>query len=112
MGMSVDVLKNPKGDFTINGISSRSIELCIVNVRGYDEPSDTRPAALLLDNGYGNPAIFPAIQNEAGEWVKKPAHWMFGGNVAYCADSRFSAACNAISKNFMGGVYIFDRREF
>lgn len=103
MGMIVYVYRNPLGDCTNNGASSRVGRFCVTNIEGPFEPTDDAPAARLIRGPYDSLRLVPQALIDAKAWV------MFGGNLAMTSDSRFSAAVKA-----MGGadaVKIFDRVE-
>ncbi|AGR48019.1 hypothetical protein PHIM7_300 [Sinorhizobium phage phiM7] len=112
MGLTVNVYKSGTYDCTLNGISSRTDRICVVNMSGPFEPDESTPAAILVVNPVGNPVIKPAIQRESdGEWVVAPGWWMNGGNLAASSDSRFGEAVRKLNPGFYGGLYIHDRQE-
>jgi hypothetical protein len=105
MGLIVDIYKNNGADCTANGISSKSNELCIINIKAPFNPDKDRPAALLVKGNLPNTVrIIPANINEDKTWT------MFGGNFAYSSDSRFNEAVEKLAK-FRGAVQIHDRIE-
>jgi hypothetical protein len=113
MGLSVSVYKFPLGDCTLNGISGRAADLCLVNVEGPSKPSPTQPAALLVrGNGRGLVKIVPAEWRDIGEWGPVAGWTMMGGNYASTSDSRFHEAVRKITGNeSYGAVPIHDRIE-
>ena len=116
MGLSVSVYKFPLGDCTLNGISSKAADLCLVNVEGPSKPSPEQPAAMLVrGNGRGLVKIVPAEYLEIGEYVEMhpTKKWcMMGGNYASTSDSRFHRAVEAITgAPSYGAVPIHDRIE-
>lgn len=98
MGLLVSVYRSPGLDCTNGGVSSTADTLCIVNIDGPFEPSDTHPAARLIRSG----GIARIIPEQPGEGVGP----MFGGHFAATSDSRFSRAVG-----FYGAVPIHDRWE-
>ena len=115
MGLNVSVFKNPLGDCTLNGISSKVFDLCLVNVDGPSKPSVEQPAAMLVPgNGRGLVKIVPAMPdgNRVGNWVPRPEWCMMGGNYAATSDSRFHEAVRKITGGeSYGAVPIHDRIE-
>lgn len=111
MGLTVSVYKTGNYDCTLNGISSRTDTICVVNIDGPFEPGDGYPAAILTTNPVGNPVIKPAVKRADGEWVVAPGWWMNGGNLASTSDSRFGEAVRKINPGFYGGLCIHDRKE-
>lgn len=105
-------------DCSLNGISARFPQLCLVNVEGPFEPSDEYPAALLVKGNLpGTLKIIPAHKDYKSmklqpEWEPIPGWHMFGGNYAAASDSRFGEACRKIlGHEFYGAVAIHDRKE-
>jgi len=110
MGLIVGVFKNPYGDCTSGGISSRYKELTVVNIDGPFHPAENRPPVALVDGPLGTKRIVPVLGNEdegyqqvAPEGFVGP---MMGGNYAATSDSRFGQAVG-----FYGAVAIHDRLE-
>jgi hypothetical protein len=104
MGLTVNVYKNGY-DCTLNGISSKCNELCLINVDGPFNPNDDKPAALLVPGNLPNTVkIIPANVNQDKTWV------MDGGNFAYSSDARFNNAVEKIA-GYRGAVSIHDRIE-
>lgn len=119
MGLILNVFRDASGmDCTRQGISSKFDTFTVVNVSGPFEPTETRPAVMLVQ-GYGrsltgrNPMIVEAEQVD-GEWRqanpgKRPMH---GGNFAWTCDSRFREALTDITNEcWHGPVMIMDRFE-
>lgn len=105
MGLLVDVYRTKGRDCTNGGISSGFDTLCLVNVPGPFDPSDSAPAAMLV-KGYaaGTVRVVPA---DIGD-----CRTTFGGNFAATSDSRFGEAVrNLIGGEFYGAVAIHDRFE-
>lgn len=114
MGLNVSVFRNPLGNFTNNGISSKVTELCIVNIKGPSDPSCYAPAALLVKgNLKGIVHIVPAAKN-GDRWQPATGWAMMGGNYAATSDSRFTEAIESLNGGhpFYGAVAIHDRYEF
>jgi hypothetical protein len=125
MGLIVDVYRNAasKYDCTNGGATGRARELTLVNVEGPFEPTEDRPAALLLAGAM--PGIVrivmaePALPDEDGAfdgWRPLRAAGlcgpMMGGNYAATSDSRFSEAIEkTIGHRFYGAVQVHDRYE-
>ncbi|MBQ6734861.1 MAG: hypothetical protein IJR00_08135 [Lachnospiraceae bacterium] len=112
--LTIEVYKdNAIGDCTNGGISGRFNTLLLACKRGpwHFESEKETPLNLcmverrqLFSVTYTD--IIPAAINDAGEVVPRPGWWMFGGNIAYTSDNRFSEA--------VGHSYplkIRDRRE-
>lgn len=115
MGLVVSVFKNPLGDCTNSGISSKSKELLLVNVEG---PTDNdhpgyQKAMLVPGNGPGLVKIVPALYVRVAEkWQKDPRWCMMGGNYAATSDCRFHEAVRHITGGASyGAVPIHDRIE-
>jgi|TARA_B110000285_G_scaffold215891_1_gene262667 hypothetical protein len=115
MGMLVNVYKTSYGaepfgdvDCTAGGISSKSNMLCVTNVDGPFEPSEDRPAAVLvMAEPIGGMKILRIEPENAGKkWT------CFGGNYAGCSDSRFNEKCRELlGSSWYGAVAIHDRIE-
>jgi|TARA_B100001094_G_C17857891_1_gene635941 hypothetical protein len=106
MGLNISVYSNSDTyDCTLNGVTSRYDQLCVVNVEGPDSPSATAPAVNLVKGNL--PGIAKIVPEEAGKkWV------MFGGNYAATSDSRFTQAVEKITGNpHSGAVPVHDRVE-
>ena len=104
MGLNVNVYKSIY-DCTLNGMTSRHDQLCLINVDGPFNPDNDKPAALLVPGNLPNTVkIIPANVNEDKTWV------MFGGNFAYSSDARFNNAVEKIA-GYRGAVSIHDRIE-
>jgi hypothetical protein len=74
MGLHIDVFRASQGgshiDCTMDGISSKADQLCIVNVPGPCNPSDAIPAAMLVKgNVPGTVKIVPAVK-PGNEWIE------------------------------------------
>ena len=113
MGLNVSVYKFPLGDCTLDGISSKAKELCLVNVDGPCSPDRATPAAMLVPgNGRGLVKIVPAILDDKKQYSPDP-HWvMMGGNYASTSDGRFHRAVEKITGGASyGAVPIHDRIE-
>lgn len=111
MGLLADVYKNPLGDCTNNGVSSGVQSLCVVNMEGPFNPDVYAPAVMVEEHHSGCLRIVPAMLH-GDRWVRKPGHWMMGGNFAATSDSRFSQKCESLlGHRFYGAVAIHDRQE-
>lgn len=114
MGLTVSVYANPQGDCTGGGISSKVIQLCIVNITGPSQPDEDSPAAMMVaGNAPGLVKIVPASYNEErNEWSSTPGWAMMGGNYASTSDSRFHEAVKRFTGHpSYGAVPIHDRIE-
>ncbi len=116
MGLYVSVFRPAEGyDCTLNGISSKSKGLCLVNVDGPFNPDMDHPAAMLVKgNMPGHVKIVPAMPdgNRVGHWVARREWCMMGGNYAATSDSRFHRAVEVITGHqSYGAVPIHDRIE-
>jgi hypothetical protein len=108
MGLHVDIYKNPLGDCTNNGISSRVKGFTITNVEGPFEPCKDYPAAIIRDDkplGRPYPKIVPTELHNSKKWV------MFGGNIANSSDTRFCEAVREADGGPFAALPIFDRVE-
>lgn len=118
MGLHVHIYRWGLGDCTNHGISSKAEQLCLVNVDGPFNPSDTIPAAMLVKHtpfgdhdGRRLVRVVPAIR-EGGEWKAETRWTMMGGNYAASSDSRFNDACSKLLGAYCNGaVPIHDRIE-
>lgn len=112
MGLIVEVFKNPLGDCTNSGISSKVTGLTLVNVSGPFEPNNLAPAALLIrGNAPRLVKIVPARRN-GDNWEQASGWWMMGGNYAATSDSRFHRAVEGFTGGISyGAVPIHDRQE-
>jgi len=113
MGLNVSVYRFPLGDCTLDGISSKAKDLCLVNVDGPVSPSPGQPAAMLVKgNMAGHVKIVPALLDDKMRYSPDPRWCMMGGNYAATSDSRFHAAVRRITGGeSYGAVPIHDRIE-
>ena len=113
MGLNVLVYKFPLAECTRGGISSKAMDLCLVNVDGPDSPNDACPAAMLVSgHGRGQVRIVPAIMDDMKRYWPEPRWVMMGGNFAHTSDSRFHDAVSRITgAPSYGAVPIHDRIE-
>lgn len=114
MGLVVSVFKNPLGDCTAGGISSKAKDLLLVNVEGpTDNNHPSYEKSLLIANGAGLVKIVPAVFIKLDQmWRKDPRWHMFGGNFAHTSDSRFHKAVRCMTGGqSYGAVPIHDRIE-
>lgn len=106
MGLPVSVYRHSKYDATNGGISSKFTELTVINAEGPFEPTEDRPAVMLVKNPYDSVVIKAVSDIEAGHWC------MMGGNYAATSDSRFREAIEKMTGHrFYGAVPIHDRVE-
>jgi len=113
MGLNVSVYRFPLGDCTLDGISSKAKDLCLVNVDGPCSPDAASPAAMLVPgNGRGLVKIVPAILDDKNRYSPDPRWVMMGGNFAHTSDGRFHEAVRRITNGgSYGAVPIHDRIE-
>ncbi len=106
MGLILSVYKTDRTtDSSMNGVTNRCDQLCVVNVEGPFAPSPTCLPVELREGPAPNTAVL--IPLEVGD--SRP---MFGGNYATTSDSRFSRAVDRITGNsFYGAVPVHDRVE-
>jgi hypothetical protein len=78
-------------------------KVTLVNVEGPFEPSDGRPAALLVDGPRGSKNIKPATRDAKGGWVIAPGRFAAGGSYVATTDTRFGEAVG-----FYGAVSLHD----
>lgn len=101
MGLIVSVYRDSgsRMDCTNGGVSGRVTSLTVVNVEGPFEPTDDRPAVMIIDGPRAGSAPNPILVNAvkvAGVWMPDRPNGMigpmFGGNYGATSDSRFSRA--------------------
>lgn len=106
MGLIIQVYRHGKYDCTNGGVSSKFDTLTLINAEGPFEPTDDRPAVMLVANPYNSVVIKPVDAIEAKKWT------MMGGNYAATSDSRFAKAVEEITgTRFYGAIPIHDRIE-
>lgn len=114
MGLIINVYRATQSgifadaDCTMNGISRRFNQICLVNVEGPFEPREDCPAAYLAKTPYGHAKIVPA-----GADGEIETRWtMMGGNYGATSDSRFNQAIEKLTgRPFYGALPIHDRIE-
>lgn len=120
MGLLVSVYRNSSMDCTANGISSRVVNLTLVNVDGPFEPTENAPAAFLVKGALDSVIIVPAVEvsnhdlleDKSKKGYIQETRSMFGGNFGSTSDSRFSnAVAKILGHRFYGAVPIHDRIE-
>lgn len=122
MGLIVSIYKDKGREWSNGGVSSRVDELTLVNVDGPFEPTEDRPAALLVPNAMGTVRVVPAIEvAPGGSYVEQGAEDalgapgvgpMMGGCYVATSDSRFSEKIEALlGGRFYGAVPLHDRFE-
>lgn len=107
MGMTAYIYRNDLGDCTNDGASSQVKSVCVINMDGPFKPGKDCPAFELIEGrgGRGH-AILKPVETKPGIGP------MFGGNFAYCCDSRFGEAVRKLTGSpHYGAVPIFDRWE-
>jgi hypothetical protein len=112
MGLIANIYRWSLPDCSNGGLSSRVNEVTLVNVEGPFEPSEDRPAALLL-NGHlrGTVRIVPAIEVAPGRY-EPDGHPAMGGAYVSTSDSRFTEAVEKLTgAPFYGAVALHDRYE-
>ena len=112
MGILADVYKNANRatDCTNNGWSNRFAQVCIVNVDGPCEPSETCPGVIVQKHRTMKSLHVVSVEDkETGVWT------MAGGNFLYTSDSRFGdLATELLGEGYtfgIGAVSIHDRIE-
>lgn len=118
MGLIASIYKDNGQDWSNGGISSRVNEVTVVNIDGPFEPTEDRPAVLLVPgNVMGTAKIVPAIQTIGDAWVENHPSGsvgpMMGGCYVATSDSRFSRAVKDVTGNrlWSGAVPLHDRFE-
>lgn len=107
MGMTLSVYRDHLGDCTNGGLSSKATRICVINVDGPFVPSADMPAFRLVEGAFKGQVVLVPVDQPEG--LIGP---MFGGNMAYTSDSRFSAKVRKLTdSNFYGAVPIHDRFE-
>ena len=114
MGLIANIYRGRFGDCSNGGLSSRVNEVTLVNVEGPFEPTEDRPAAMLL-NGHarGTVRVVPAVEVKGGAYVyDENRHSMMGGAYVATSDSRFTQAVEKLTgAPFYGAVPLHDRYE-
>lgn len=108
MGLYVEIFRHPLGDCTNNGASKFAKGFCVENVPGPFKPSKDYPAANLREKtiaGEKRLRLIPKENDNPNQWV------MFGGNLAYTSDSRWSQTTRKMVGYPVDAVKIFDRVE-
>lgn len=104
MGLLASIFRSDDRDFSAGGISSRYKQVCIMNVEGPFEPSDTAPAVRLEKGPMNSLHLVP--EESSGKWT------MMGGCFVHTSDSRFSRAAEKIlGHGWYGAVALHDRVE-
>lgn len=104
MGLLASIFRSDDRDFSNGGISSRYKQVCIVNVEGPFEPSDTAPGVFLVKGPMNSLHLVPDRCQE--KWT------MMGGCFVHTSDSRFSrAAEKLLGHGWYGAVALHDRVE-
>jgi hypothetical protein len=116
MGLILNVYGHPRGDFTNGGLSAKHDEVTVVNVDGPFEPTEDRPAVMLVNHVRDIVSLVPAKKDENGAWVPDRPDGlvgpMMGGNYATTSDSRFASAIEKlVGHRFYGAVAVHDRFE-
>lgn len=108
MGLLVSIYRSSDvGDCTNNGISKNARGLCLINVPGPFEPSQSYPAAILQRH----PSLKHILRIVPAN-IEPFSHSMMGGNYAATSDSRFREMCETLAGvPFYGAVAIHDRLE-
>jgi hypothetical protein len=115
MGLIANIFKTTY-DCSNGGVSSECSEVTIVNIEGPFEPTEDRPAVLLVENAGGTVKIVPAVEVEDaneyhGKWAPKLGS-MMGGTYVATSDSRFTNAVERLlGSRFYGAVPFHDRYE-
>ncbi len=113
MGLILGIYRSSLGDCTNGGITGGSrANVTVVNVEGPFEPTDDRPAVLLIDGpsaGRWNPTLVPAVL-VGDTWIPESRDGvigpMAGGNFAGTSDSRWNRRVEG-----RGVVSVHDRFE-
>lgn len=121
MGLSLDFYRKavdpdswfPEGyDCSCNGESIRFPSCVVINVDGPVEPSENKPAMMLVDDkptGKSFPKLVP-VDLVDGEYVRRPG-CMFGGNYAATSDSRLPDSMEDMYGMRLRIIPVFDRVE-
>jgi hypothetical protein len=111
MGLIANIYKNNGQDFSNGGLSSRVNEVTVVNVDGPFEPTEDRPAVLLVEgNARGTVKVVPALEGGDG-WTAWPGS-MMGGCYVATSDARFTQAVeDLLGISFYGAIALHDRYE-
>jgi hypothetical protein len=120
MGLTAYIYKSGLGDCSNGGISSRADKVTLVNVEGPFEPTEDRPAAMLVPgNTAGTVKVVAAVAGDDGTYAPvkqngdgKQVGPMMGGAYVATSDSRFSRAVeDLLGHRFYGAVPLHDRFE-
>lgn len=129
-GLTLNVHRTTRGDFTLDGVSGRADRLTLVGYRDESvhparsvvrplpdgsqvfEVKPDRPPVILVVRQFGADkilSILPAVEDGT---EAQPGWFMFGGNYASLDDSRLSDLTQQLTGHrFYGAVAIHDRQE-
>lgn len=128
-GLTLDVYRNHRGDFTLNGISATHNQVTLVGTvdqyQWSETPvtpmpkesqvfaaSDDAPAVALVDKGDTVNLVPVQWDDEEGTWRRINTWFMAGGNYAATADSRIGELIQKVTGHrFYGAIAIHDREE-
>lgn len=117
MGLIADIYKHGNVNCSSGGLSSRVEAVTLVNVSGPFDPTDDRPAAMVLPGAHpGIAKIVAAVEIAPGEYeplkVDGSVGPMMGGCYVATSDSRFRQKVEEIcGASFYGAVPLHDRYE-
>lgn len=102
-GLLCSVYRNPLGDCTNGGVTSKHAQVVLLGAEGPFEPTADAPA-LHVGAWKGQLIALPVkpMRYASGECFSLDG-WMFGGNFIYSSDSRFPSG---------QPIKVFDRREW
>ena len=83
MGLTVMVMRNPLGDCTNGGLSSKHTGFVVTNLEGPFEPSEDHPAIRIIKGHV--PLSLIAVPEQEPNGIR-----MMGGNHVYSSDGRFA----------------------
>jgi hypothetical protein len=108
MGLIADIYKSKYGDCSNGGLSGKVDSVTIINIEGPFEPTEDRPAVLLVTGNLpGTVKIVPASMPE-----DKRVGPMMGGTYVDTSDSRLGEAIERLGGPRYGGpVPLHDRFE-
>jgi hypothetical protein len=107
MGLLAIIFRADDRDFSAGGISLRHDRVCIVDVDGPFQPSDTAPAVRLVKGPMNSIHAVPV--DCEGKWT---AMGGWGGCFVYTSDSRFTRAVEQLlGHGWYGAVALHDRVE-
>jgi len=99
MGLIVGIYRN--GDAHPYSLFKDYDAVTVTNMHGPFEPTDDRPAAIMVENPFGDPILMPDVpwMHQQGKCLQVPETESFAASGSYAAtsDSRFGEALCAFT---------------